>query len=704
MSAASCSSGAAASPPLSASGGAVSAPAGSAASSAAAASASSAAAASASASPGARGYFDRSQFTRLFSVKAVRLPARSTNAALKLLSSDLLAVGAPRLKVVVPAAGDPDARLALLREDYAPAALPAEVAALGGVLVEGHPVRLAYENTPLAEVLRRLLPASIATRDIPASFESAGHLAHLNLADALLPHRYVIGAALLDKNPQLRTVVVKTGVIDTEFRTFPMEVVAGEDDTRVLVRETGAAFAFDFRAVYWNSRLGHEHERIARTLPRGAVVADMFCGVGPFAIPLALPPARGGAACTVHANDLNPASYEALVENVAYNGVAPTAAGEAGRKRAAAAGAGAGGGAGGGRKGAAPPAAPPGSVHCYNMDGRDFLRRLVAEGVPFAHVLMNLPADGLSFLDVFVGLYRQRAAAAAEAAAGEAAAAAVAAVAAESSSSSSSVPPPLAPPASSSTSSGVPMAGEDSSSSSSSPSLVGGAGVAAQQASIAMPRVYTYCFSRADDLASATIDVRRRVLHNLQLIAEPTNASTQGDEASVSAAGSSDSAFSAVAADGEGEGDGVASLHSSAAASGARGADGGGGDSKASIGGGLSAAAAAAAATEGAPPTPLSDAQVLEIALAEIPDLVIREVRDVAPKKLMLCVEFTLPRRVAFARAATPARARETTSKRPRVDAPPCPSCAAVLPEGILCMCVAKSLSKRNKVSVSPPS
>ena len=54
-------------------------------------------------------------------------------------------------------------------------------------------------------------------------------------------------------------------------------------------------------------------------IPAGSVVADVFCGVGPFAVPLALEP----RACTVHANDLNPASYSALVANVALNRVSP---------------------------------------------------------------------------------------------------------------------------------------------------------------------------------------------------------------------------------------------------------------------------------------------------------------------------------------------------------------------------------------------
>jgi tRNA G37 N-methylase Trm5 len=63
-----------------------------------------------------------------------------------------------------------------------------------------------------------------------------------------------------------RVVVNKTGTIETTFRTFPMEVVAGEDDTRVEVSHNGARFQFDFRSVYWNSRLQHEHEQLVHNI------------------------------------------------------------------------------------------------------------------------------------------------------------------------------------------------------------------------------------------------------------------------------------------------------------------------------------------------------------------------------------------------------------------------------------------------------
>ena len=163
-------------------------------------------------------------------------------------------------------------------------------------------------------MLTRLLPMG---SEIPSSFEQVGHLIHLNIREDLLPYKYIIGQVLLDKVPSCKTVVNKVGKIDTVFRTFDMEVLAGEDNTVVSLKEEDCIFKFDYRKVYWNSRLQFEHTRLVNSFSPSDIIADMFCGLGPFV----LPAAKKG--CVVYGNDLNPECYHYLNENLELNKVVP---------------------------------------------------------------------------------------------------------------------------------------------------------------------------------------------------------------------------------------------------------------------------------------------------------------------------------------------------------------------------------------------
>ena len=79
--------------------------------------------------------------------------------------------------------------------------------------------------------------------------------------------------------------------------------------------ESDCRFTFDFSRVYWNSRLHTEHTRLVDMFQPDELVADVFAGVGPFA----LPAAKKG--CAVLANDLNPESYKYLNINIKGNKV-----------------------------------------------------------------------------------------------------------------------------------------------------------------------------------------------------------------------------------------------------------------------------------------------------------------------------------------------------------------------------------------------
>ena len=229
-------------------------------------------------------------------------------------------------------------------------------------------LQTTYSDWTAEQVLKKLLPVS----EVPCAFETVGHIAHVNLREETLPFKYIVGRVLLDKNsPRIQTVVNKVGSIETEYRTFGMEVIAGRDSegwSIVKLKEEGCQYELDFRQVYWNSRLAGEHRRLVKLIRKEAsrenpvVVADLMAGVGPFAVPLTAHSERN---IIVHANDLNPASYKYLMINKQKNKCD--------------------------------------NLYGYNMCGRAFVHHLCDQGIDFDHVIMNLPASAPEFLDAFHG-------------------------------------------------------------------------------------------------------------------------------------------------------------------------------------------------------------------------------------------------------------------------------------------------------------
>ncbi|GAV28847.1 hypothetical protein PMKS-002324 [Pichia membranifaciens] len=251
------------------------------------------------------------------------------------------------------------------------------------------------------DILKAILPEDLI-ENCPSAFTVAGHLAHLNLKEQYMPYRNIIGEVILNKFPNIKTVVNKTNNITSEFRTFQMEVLAGEDNFIVTQKECGCLFTFDFQKVYWNSRLATEHERLIDSFGTGEVVCDVMAGVGPFAVP------AGKKPCLVFANDLNPESYKYLKENIETNKVSSF-------------------------------------VEASNLDGREFIKqspkilqnfkksvpsikyndkcmnskskadkgghstkkRTMNLDVPLfvSHYVMNLPDSAITFVDSYIGLF-----------------------------------------------------------------------------------------------------------------------------------------------------------------------------------------------------------------------------------------------------------------------------------------------------------
>jgi tRNA (guanine37-N1)-methyltransferase len=225
-------------------------------------------------------------------------------------------------------------------------------------------------------VLRQVLPSDI--EEIPSGFETVGDIAHMNLTGRCFDLRYLIGQVVLEKNPMIRTVVTKVGQIESTFRFYDLECIAGEENNyETTVLEDKVRFKVDVSRVYWCSKLGSERNRmIDQQLKEGDVLCDMFCGIGPLAVKAAVK-----KRIKVISNDLNPACYEYIQKNIKLNKVEKL-------------------------------------VIPFNMDAREFVRHCVMASkdptqtkIPenmlrFDHCYMNLPVDAVEFLDAFIGLFR----------------------------------------------------------------------------------------------------------------------------------------------------------------------------------------------------------------------------------------------------------------------------------------------------------
>ena len=179
-------------------------------------------------------------------------------------------------------------------------------------VVKEHRITLDYKYHTAEYVLKQLLPDGMET---PSAFEQVGHVAHVNLREEFLPYKYTIAKVIADKNSRIQTVVNKVGAIDSMFRVPNWELLYGDADLKATVKQHGYSFEVDFGKVYWNSRLETEHKRLVDVeFKRGEVIVDAMAGVGPFVVP-----AVKTKGCRVYASDLNPDCFEMMQKNVKLN-------------------------------------------------------------------------------------------------------------------------------------------------------------------------------------------------------------------------------------------------------------------------------------------------------------------------------------------------------------------------------------------------
>jgi len=150
------------------------------------------------------------------------------------------------------------------------------------------------------------------------SFDQIGQIAQLEIPKELENKEKIIAEKILLSYKNIKTVVKKEDITLGEYRIRPVKILAGENTTITLHKENGIYLKLDLNKAFFTPRLSGERLRVLKLIKKNDFVADLFCGVGPYAILIA----KFSAAKKVLANDLNPDAYAYLLLNAKKNKVA----------------------------------------------------------------------------------------------------------------------------------------------------------------------------------------------------------------------------------------------------------------------------------------------------------------------------------------------------------------------------------------------
>lgn len=152
---------------------------------------------------------------------------------------------------------------------------------------------------------------------IPKGFQKTGEIIIMNLPIELEEKFSLIGGAVLEIFPKVKTVCVKVGEIVGDLRRPQIKVVAGEDNLEVENYENGVWFCYDAGKIMFAKGNVSERGRLAKLVSDGEIIVDMFVGIGYFSLPIA----KHSGVEKIYAIDLNSDSIFWLKKAVKKNKV-----------------------------------------------------------------------------------------------------------------------------------------------------------------------------------------------------------------------------------------------------------------------------------------------------------------------------------------------------------------------------------------------
>jgi tRNA (guanine37-N1)-methyltransferase len=168
----------------------------------------------------------------------------------------------------------------------------------------------------LRKTLSRILSSENLGK-VPNSYDVVGSIAIIRVPCASPQNAQNIAKTIMNIHRSVKTVLVQVSPVLGDFRLRRLTLVAGENKTSTIHRESGCLFSVDVEKCYFSPRLSYERLRIARIVKPNETVINMFSGVGCFSIIIA----KHADATKVFSIDANPAAIQFMQENIRLNRV-----------------------------------------------------------------------------------------------------------------------------------------------------------------------------------------------------------------------------------------------------------------------------------------------------------------------------------------------------------------------------------------------
>jgi tRNA (guanine37-N1)-methyltransferase len=168
------------------------------------------------------------------------------------------------------------------------------------------------------KTLKHFLKGSLSPKELSSvrrAYEVVGDIAITELPRGMERKSKLIGQAILNMNPHLKTVVKKKGGHIGVLRLQKFAHLAGEKKKETITVENGVRLKLHIEKAYYSQRMSTERARVYSQVKPGEVVLIMFSGIGPYPIEIA----KHTKAKSIYAIELNKEGHKYAVENNKLN-------------------------------------------------------------------------------------------------------------------------------------------------------------------------------------------------------------------------------------------------------------------------------------------------------------------------------------------------------------------------------------------------